>query len=47
MYEEEILKELKEMNKRLEKIESLLYWDDKFGGTTFRNCIARIMRGVE
>lgn len=47
MYEEEILKELREMNNRLAKLEELFLKDTGYGGSNFRGCLMRIMYGVE
>ena len=47
MYEEEILKELREMNNRLANLEELFLKDIGYGGSNFRGCLMRIMYGVE
>lgn len=46
MYEEEILKELREMNKRLERLEEM-FSGRTYGGSDFIGCLTRIMYGVE
>ena len=47
MYEEEILRELREMNARLARLEELFLKDTRYGGADFRTCLMRIMYGVE
>ncbi len=47
MYEEEILDELREMNRRLANLEQLFLKDVVFGGSNFKGAITRIMYGVE
>ena len=47
MYEKEILEELKEMNRKLAKIEELLCSDKGYGGETFRGCLMRMMFTLE
>ncbi len=47
MYEEEILDELREMNRRLANLERLFLKDVVFGGSDFKGEITRIMYGVE
>ena len=47
MYEEEILDELREMNRRLANLEQLFLKDRMFGGSDFTGAITRIMYGVE
>ena len=47
MYEQEILKELKEMNRKLAILENLFLKDRGFGGSDFHGCLTRIMYGVE
>ena len=47
MYEEEILDELREMNRRLANLEQLFLKDRAFGGSDFSGAITRIMYGVE
>ena len=47
MYEEEILDELREMNRRLANLEQLFLKDRLFGGSDFTGAITRIMYGVE
>lgn len=47
MYEEEILDELREMNRRLANLERLLLVGRDFGGSDFAGCLTRIMYGVE
>ena len=46
MYEKEILEQLKEMNRRLEKIEDVIS-SRSYGGSDFIGCLTRIMYGVE
>ena len=50
MYEEELLKEMKELNRNIAAVktllENLLYSKD-YGGVNFADCIERIMFGVE
>ena len=47
MYEEEILDELREMNRRLANLEQLFLKDRLFGGSDFTGAITRIVYGVE
>lgn len=46
MYEEEILKELREMNRRLERLVEEIT-GRSYGGSDFVGCLTRIMYGVE
>lgn len=46
MYEQEILKELKEMNARLARLEQVIV-KGSYGGSNFEGCLTRIMYGVE
>ena len=47
MYEEEILKELKRMNDKLDILLKVFHTDESYGGCDFRDCLTRIMYGVE
>ena len=47
MYEKEILEELREMNRRLAKIEEMLTTSRDYGGCKFSECMTRIMYGAE
>lgn len=45
--EEEILRELRELNAKLDKLVELLCYDRVFGGMRFSECMTRTMYGVE
>lgn len=50
MYEEQLLKEMKELNRNIAAVKTLLenlMYSKDYGGVNFADCIERIMFGVE
>lgn len=47
MYEKEILEELKKMNQKLDRLEELFCDNRGYGGMIFKDCLTRIMYGVD
>ena len=47
MYEREILEELKKMNQKLDRLEELFCDEKIYGGMNFKDCLTRIMYGVD
>ena len=47
MYEEELLKEIRELNQNIKAIRNILVESNNYGGVNFTTCLMKIMFGVE